>query len=193
MRSQPVEDEQERLRTAAGANVRVCLHLFFSPEQKARAARHFAAEVEQIIAIKNKSPGGMVPLELWTRISGFVLKGTVEDKDGKERPFWGRSEAKINQALEFEDCLALRTSDPMNPREALALYSDRNIIESDFRIMKVDNECNRLQCTKPTRVGKLFLYCRHRLCCACLAYTPNDMPKRIPSVENAEQFARQGV
>src|SRR5699024_596220 len=64
----------------------------------------------------------------------------------------------LEEFLTRAGCFAIRTNCIKDPFECLAVYKQRQIVETAFRQMKVLNGNNRLRCTERTYVGKLLLF-----------------------------------
>lgn len=79
----------------------------------------------------------------------------------------------------FAGCFAIRTNCIEDPFECLAVYKQRQIVETAFRQMKVLNGNNRLRCTERTYVGKLLLFVIAQSLRMRMLYTVKENEQRL--------------
>lgn len=132
----------------ASVRVKAPLHLYKYPEQAATQAVLLHQRIEDVLELKNR--GKKVDSADWNRVKHFI----VENKDG----LWVKDISALNEYLTKAGCFAIRSNCISDPFECLAIYKQRQIVETAFRQIKVLNGHNRLRCTESTYMGKLLLF-----------------------------------
>lgn len=124
------------------------LHLYRYPELAAQQAISLHQRVEEVLEKKNS--GEKVHPADWSRVRNYIVENSQN--------VWVKNIKGLEEFLTRAGCFAIRTNCIKDPFECLAVYKQRQIVETAFRQMKVLNGNNRLRCTERTYVGKLLLF-----------------------------------
>lgn len=124
------------------------LHLYKYPELAAQQAISLHQRVEEVLEKKNS--GEKVHPADWSRVRNYIVENSQN--------VWVKNIKGLEEFLTRAGCFAIRTNCIKDPFECLAVYKQRQIVETAFRQMKVLNGNNRLRCTERTYVGKLLLF-----------------------------------
>lgn len=124
------------------------LHLYRYPELAAQQAISLHQRVEEVLDKKNS--GEKVHPADWSRVKNYIVENNQN--------VWVKNIKALEEFLIRAGCFAIRTNCIKDPFECLAVYKQRQIVETAFRQMKVLNGNNRLRCTERTYVGKLLLF-----------------------------------
>ena len=124
------------------------LHLYKYPELAALQAISLHQKVEEVLEKKNS--GEKVHPADWSRVKNYIVEN--------RQKVWVKNIKGLEEFLTRAGCFAIRTNCIRDPFECLAVYKQRQIVETAFRQMKVLNGNNRLRCTERTYVGKLLLF-----------------------------------
>lgn len=124
------------------------LHLYKYPELAAQQAISLHQRVEEVLEKKNG--GEKVHPADWSRVRNYIVENSQN--------VWVKNIKGLEEFLTRAGCFAIRTNCIEDPVECLAVYKQRQIVETAFRQMKVLNGNNRLRCTERTYVGKLLLF-----------------------------------
>lgn len=124
------------------------LHLYRYPELAAQQAISLHQRVEEVLEKKNS--GEKVHPADWSRVKNYIVENNQN--------VWVKNIKALEEFLIRAGCFAIRTNCIKDPFECLAVYKQRQIVETAFRQMKVLNGNNRLRCTERTYVGKLLLF-----------------------------------
>lgn len=124
------------------------LHLYKYPELAAQQAISLHQRVEEVLEKKNS--GEKVHPADWSRVRNYIVENN--------KNVWVKNIKGLEEFLTRAGCFAIRTNCIKDPFECLAVYKQRQIVETAFRQMKVLNGNNRLRCTERTYVGKLLLF-----------------------------------
>ncbi|WP_278383710.1 IS1634 family transposase, partial [Parasutterella excrementihominis] len=124
------------------------LHLYKYPELAAQQAISLHQRVEEVLEKKNS--GEKVHPADWSRVRNYIVENSQN--------VWVKNIKGLEKFLTRAGCFAIRTNCIKDPFECLAVYKQRQIVETAFRQMKVLNGNNRLRCTERTYVGKLLLF-----------------------------------
>lgn len=124
------------------------LHLYKYPELAAQQAISLHQRVEEVLEKKNG--GEKVHPADWSRVRNYIVENSQN--------VWVKNIKGLEEFLTRAGCFAIRTNCIEDPFECLAVYKQRQIVETAFRQMKVLNGNNRLRCTERTYVGKLLLF-----------------------------------
>ena len=129
-------------------SVSTSLHLYKYPELAALQAITLHQKVEEVLEKKND--GEKVHPADWSRVKNYIAEN--------RQHVWVKNIKGLEEFLIRAGCFAIRTNCIKDPFECLAVYKQRQIVETAFRQMKVLNGNNRLRCTERTYVGKLLLF-----------------------------------
>ena len=124
------------------------LHLYKYPELAAQQAISLHQRIEEVLEKKNG--GEKVHPADWSRVRNYIVENSQN--------VWVKNIKGLEEFLTRAGCFAIRTNCIEDPFECLAVYKQRQIVETAFRQMKVLNGNNRLRCTERTYVGKLLLF-----------------------------------
>lgn len=124
------------------------LHLYKYPELAAQQAISLHQRIEEVLEKKNG--GEKVHPADWSRVRNYIVESSQN--------VWVKNIKGLEEFLTRAGCFAIRTNCIEDPFECLAVYKQRQIVETAFRQMKVLNGNNRLRCTERTYVGKLLLF-----------------------------------
>ena len=138
----------ERATESGPLHLSASLHLYRYPELAAQQAISLHQKVEEVLEKKNS--GEKVHPADWSRVRNYIVE------NGKN--VWVKNIKSLEEFLTRDGCFAIRTNCIKDPFECLAVYKQRQIVETAFRQMKVLNGNNRLRCTERTYVGKLLLF-----------------------------------
>ena len=138
----------ERATESGPLHLRASLHLYRYPELAAQQAISLHQKIEEVLEKKNS--GEKVHPADWSRVRSYIVE------NGKN--VWVKNIKGLEEFLTRAGCFAIRTNCIKDPFECLAVYKQRQIVETAFRQMKVLNGNNRLRCTERTYVGKLLLF-----------------------------------
>lgn len=147
------------------------LHLFRSPTIE-HNQYHVVAEVDAVAKTRNE--GKVVYADLWERTKRFITE-TV-DKHGKK--IWVRNSQKLEDWLQFEGGMALRTNAFTDPFEALRAYRMRSMVELSFNQFKNWLDGDRLRCTEATYIGKIFITTLATSLRLCMLYRASQSKKQ---------------
>ena len=76
----------------------------------------------------------------------------------KKTNTWTMNAPSIEKACKYNGCFAIRTNEIEDPFQSLAIYRERNIVETAFREFTVLNDADRLYCTQKSYKGKIFIH-----------------------------------
>lgn len=138
----------ERATESGPLHLSASLHLYRYPELAAQQAISLHQKIEEVLEKKNS--GEKVHPADWSRVRSYIVE------NGKN--VWVKNIKGLEEFLTRAGCFAIRTNCIKDPFECLAVYKQRQIVETAFRQMKVLNGNNRLRCTERTYVGKLLLF-----------------------------------
>lgn len=124
------------------------LHLYKYLELAAQQAISLHQRAEEVLEKKNG--GEKVHPADWSRVRNYIVENSQN--------VWVKNIKGLEEFLTRAGCFAIRTNCIEDPFECLAVYKQRQIVETAFRQMKVLNGNNRLRCTERTYVGKLLLF-----------------------------------
>ena len=124
------------------------LHLYKYPELAAQQAISLHQKIEEVLEKKNS--GEKLHSADRSRVRNYIVENN--------KNVWVKNIKGLEEFLTRAGCFAIRTNCIEDPFECLAVYKQRQIVETAFRQMKVLNGNNRLRCTERTYVGKLLLF-----------------------------------
>ena len=138
----------ERATESGPLHLRASLHLYRYPELAAQQAISLHQKIEEVLEKRNS--GEKVHPADWSRAKNYIVENN--------KNVWVKNIKGLEEFLTRAGCFAIRTNCIKDPFECLAVYKQRQIVETAFRQMKVLNGNNRLRCTERTYVGKLLLF-----------------------------------
>ncbi|MFR8253739.1 MAG: hypothetical protein ACLVAP_08765 [Parasutterella sp.] len=118
------------------------------PELAAQQAISLHQKIEEVLEKKNS--GEKLHSADWSRVRNYIVENN--------KNVWVKNIKGLEEFLTRAGCFAIRTNCIEDPFECLAVYKQRQIVETAFRQMKVLIGNNRLRCTERTYVGKLLLF-----------------------------------
>ena len=145
------------------------LHLYRYPELAAQQAISLHQKIEEVLEKKNS--GEKVHPADWSRVRNYIVENN--------KNVWVKNIKGLEEFLTRAGCFAIRTNCIEDPFECLAVYKQRQIVETAFRQMKVLNGNNRLRCTERTYVGKLLLFVIAQSLRMRMLYTVKENEQRL--------------
>ena len=137
----------EKATDSGPLHLSTSLHLYKYPELAAQQAISLHQKIEEVLEKKNS--GEKLHSADWSRVRNYIVENN--------KNVWVKNIKGLEEFLTRAGCFAIRTNCIEDPFECLAVYKQRQIVETAFRQMKVLNGNNRLRCTERTYVGKLLL------------------------------------
>ena len=138
----------EKATDSGPLHLSTSLHLYKYPELAAQQAIFLHQKIEEVLEKKNS--GEKLHSADWSRVRNYIVENN--------KNVWVKNIKGLEEFLTRAGCFAIRTNCIEDPFECLAVYKQRQIVETAFRQMKVLNGNNRLRCTERTYVGKLLLF-----------------------------------
>ena len=156
--------------TASGPlHLSTSLHLYKYPELAAQQAISLHQKIEEVLEKKNS--GEKLHSADWSRVRNYIVENN--------KNVWVKNIKGLEEFLTRAGCFAIRTNCIEDPFECLAVYKQRQIVETAFRQMKVLNGNNRLRCTERTYVGKLLLFVIAQSLRMRMLYTVKENEQRL--------------
>ena len=144
-------------------------HLYKYPELAAQQAISLHQKIEEVLEKKNS--GEKLHSADWSRVRNYIVENN--------KNVWVKNIKGLEEFLTRAGCFAIRTNCIEDPFECLAVYKQRQIVETAFRQMKVLNGNNRLRCTERTYVGKLLLFVIAQSLRMRMLYTVKENEQRL--------------
>ena len=144
-------------------------HLYKYPELAAQQAISLHQKIEEVLEKKNS--GEKLHSADWSRVRNYIVENN--------KNVWVKNIKGLEEFLTRAGCFAIRTNCIEDPFEFLAVYKQRQIVETAFRQMKVLNGNNRLRCTERTYVGKLLLFVIAQSLRMRMLYTVKENEQRL--------------
>lgn len=138
----------EKATDSGPLHLSTSLHLYKYPELAAQQAISLHQKIEEVLEKKNS--GEKLHSADRSRVRNYIVENN--------KNVWVKNIKGLEEFLTRAGCFAIRTNCIEDPFECLAVYKQRQIVETAFRQMKVLNGNNRLRCTERTYVGKLLLF-----------------------------------
>lgn len=138
----------EKATDSGPLHLSTSLHLYKYPELAAQQAISLHQKIEEVLEKKNS--GEKLHSVDRSRVRNYIVENN--------KNVWVKNIKGLEEFLTRAGCFAIRTNCIEDPFECLAVYKQRQIVETAFRQMKVLNGNNRLRCTERTYVGKLLLF-----------------------------------
>ena len=137
--------------TAEGYKIdyKVYLHLYHDVVLGGQQNQVFMNGLYQILDFKN-GKGSCGP--------DIVNKYMKYIQLDKKTNTWTMNAPSIEKACKYNGCFAIRTNEIEDPFQSLAIYRERNIVETAFREFTVLNDADRLYCTQKSYKGKIFIH-----------------------------------
>lgn len=145
------------------------LHLYKYPELAAQQAISLHQKIEEVLEKKNS--GEKLHSADWSRVRNYIVENN--------KNVWVKNIKGLEEFLTRAGCFAIRTNCIEDPFECLAVYKQRQIVETAFRQMKVLNGNNRLRCTERTYIGKLLLFVIAQSLRMRMLYTVKENEQRL--------------
>ena len=145
------------------------LHLYKYPELAAQQAISLHQKIEEVLEKKNS--GEKLHSADRSRVRNYIVENN--------KNVWVKNIKGLEEFLTRAGCFAIRTNCIEDPFECLAVYKQRQIVETAFRQMKVLNGNNRLRCTERTYVGKLLLFVIAQSLRMRMLYTVKENEQRL--------------
>lgn len=143
-----VEEDFNRYDDVGGkASVKTHLHLYKYPLLAAEQTLTLQKKIEEALSHKDRKL--KVDPAVWSSVKNFVL-----EKDGT----WTKNYPALEEFMNKLGCFAIRSNCLSDPFECMYVYKQRQIVETAFRQMKVENGSNRLRCTSATYLGKFLVF-----------------------------------
>ena len=159
----------EKATDSGPLHLSTSLHLYKYPELAAQQAISLHQRVEEVLEKKNS--GEKVHPADWSRVRNYIVENN--------KNVWVKNIKGLEEFLTRAGCFAIRTNCIEDPFECLAVYKQRQIVETAFRQMKVLNGNNRLRCTERTYVGKLLLFVIAQSLRMRMLYTVKENEQRL--------------
>ena len=159
----------EKATDSGPLHLSTSLHLYKYPELAAQQAISLHQRVEEVLEKKNS--GEKVHPADWSRVRNYIVENSKD--------VWVKNIKGLEEFLTRAGCFAIRTNCIEDPFECLAVYKQRQIVETAFRQMKVLNGNNRLRCTERTYVGKLLLFVIAQSLRMRMLYTVKENEQRL--------------
>ena len=159
----------EKATDSGPLHLSTSLHLYKYPELAAQQAISLHQKIEEVLEKKNS--GEKLHSADWSRVRNYIVENN--------KNIWVKNIKGLEEFLTRAGCFAIRTNCIEDPFECLAVYKQRQIVETAFRQMKVLNGNNRLRCTERTYVGKLLLFVIAQSLRMRMLYTVKENEQRL--------------
>lgn len=159
----------EKATDSGPLHLSTSLHLYKYPELAAQQAISLHQKIEEVLEKKNS--GEKLHSADWSRVRNYIVENN--------KNVWVKNIKGLEEFLTRAGCFAIRTNCIEDPFECLAVYKQRQIVETSFRQMKVLNGNNRLRCTERTYVGKLLLFVIAQSLRMRMLYTVKENEQRL--------------
>lgn len=159
----------EKATDSGPLHLSTSLHLYKYPELAAQQAISIHQKIEEVLEKKNS--GEKLHSADWSRVRNYIVENN--------KNVWVKNIKGLEEFLTRAGCFAIRTNCIEDPFECLAVYKQRQIVETAFRQMKVLNGNNRLRCTERTYVGKLLLFVIAQSLRMRMLYTVKENEQRL--------------
>ena len=159
----------EKATDSGPLHLSTSLHLYKYPELAAQQATSLHQKIEEVLEKKNS--GEKLHSADWSRVRNYIVENN--------KNVWVKNIKGLEEFLTRAGCFAIRTNCIEDPFECLAVYKQRQIVETAFRQMKVLNGNNRLRCTERTYVGKLLLFVIAQSLRMRMLYTVKENEQRL--------------
>lgn len=159
----------EKATDSGPLHLSTSLHLYKYPELAAQQAISLHQKIEEVLEKKNS--GEKLHSADWSRVRNYIVENN--------KNVWVKNIKGLEEFLTRAGCFAIRTNCIEDPFECLAVYKQRQIVETAFRQMKVLNGNNRLRCIERTYVGKLLLFVIAQSLRMRMLYTVKENEQRL--------------
>ena len=159
----------EKATVSGPLHLSTSLHLYKYPELAAQQAISLHQKIEEVLEKKNS--GEKLHSADRSRVRNYIVENN--------KNVWVKNIKGLEEFLTRAGCFAIRTNCIEDPFECLAVYKQRQIVETAFRQMKVLNGNNRLRCTERTYVGKLLLFVIAQSLRMRMLYTVKENEQRL--------------
>lgn len=159
----------EKATDSGPLHLSTSLHLYKYPELAAQQAISLHQKIEEVLEKKNS--GEKLHSADWSRVRNYIVENN--------KNVWVKNIKGLEEFLTRAGCFAIRTNCIEDPFECLAVYKQRQIVETAFRQMKVLNGNNRLRCTERTYFGKLLLFVIAQSLRMRMLYTVKENEQRL--------------
>lgn len=159
----------EKATDSGPLHLSTSLHLYKYLELAAQQAISLHQKIEEVLEKKNS--GEKLHSAEWSRVRNYIVENN--------KNVWVKNIKGLEEFLTRAGCFAIRTNCIEDPFECLAVYKQRQIVETAFRQMKVLNGNNRLRCTERTYVGKLLLFVIAQSLRMRMLYTVKENEQRL--------------
>ena len=159
----------EKATDSGPLHLSTSLHLYKYPELAAQQAISLHQKIEEVLEKKNS--GEKLHSADRSRVRNYIVENN--------KNVWVKNIKGLEEFLTRAGCFAIRTNCLEDPFECLAVYKQRQIVETAFRQMKVLNGNNRLRCTERTYVGKLLLFVIAQSLRMRMLYTVKENEQRL--------------
>lgn len=159
----------EKATDSGPLHLSTSLHLYKYPELAAQQAISLHQKIEEVLEKKNS--GEKLHSADRSRVRNYIVENN--------KNVWVKNIKGLEEYLTRAGCFAIRTNCIEDPFECLAVYKQRQIVETAFRQMKVLNGNNRLRCTERTYVGKLLLFVIAQSLRMRMLYTVKENEQRL--------------
>ena len=159
----------EKATDSGPLHLSTSLHLYKYPELAAQQAISLHQKIEEVLEKKNS--GEKLHSADWSRVRNYIVENN--------KNVWVKNIKGLEEFLTRAGCFAIRTNCIEDPFECLAVYKQRQIVETAFRQMKVLNGNNRLRCTERTYVGKHLLFVIAQSLRMRMLYTVKENEQRL--------------
>lgn len=159
----------EKATDSGPLHLSTSLHLYKYPELAAQQAISLHQKIEEVLEKKNS--GEKLHSADRSRVRNYIVENN--------KNVWVKNIKGLEEFLTRAGCFAIRTNCIEDPFECLAVYKQRQIVETAFRQMKVLNGNNRLRCTERTYIGKLLLFVIAQSLRMRMLYTVKENEQRL--------------
>ena len=159
----------EKATDSGPLHLSTSLHLYKYPELAAQQAISLHQKIEEVLEKKNS--GEKLHSADRSRVRNYIVENN--------KNVWVKNIKGLEEFLTRAGYFAIRTNCIEDPFECLAVYKQRQIVETAFRQMKVLNGNNRLRCTERTYVGKLLLFVIAQSLRMRMLYTVKENEQRL--------------
>ena len=159
----------EKATDSGPLHLSTSLHLYKYTELAAQQAISLHQKIEEVLEKKNS--GEKLHSADRSRVRNYIVENN--------KNVWVKNIKGLEEFLTRAGCFAIRTNCIEDPFECLAVYKQRQIVETAFRQMKVLNGNNRLRCTERTYVGKLLLFVIAQSLRMRMLYTVKENEQRL--------------
>ncbi len=174
--------------------VKSFLFLYRNPIVATEETQALHRDILRVCNIKNKEAKQekktRIDEALWKRVRNYLK----ENKNAKEdEPVWSMAFERVQKAVSFLGCQAIRSNVDKDPFEILRIYRQRLIIEQGFNQLKNEVGGSRLEATESTYRGKLFIFSIAQALRMSMLVTASKKSKVNPKMKLPDDSLRKTI